>query len=231
MWLLAPHANTVLGADGPQWRYWLDARSPLVESRTWILEGKALGEGWCRYTYSSDEAELSPAGYVLRSIALDPHRCLKLMEEGTAVASTEAGPSSSILGTVSTRSAWQRVYWADFINDVLTDTVTQITWTYNGSSVTGGSVADFRFWKWQTGWRLVDFDKSHLLRSSYYRGETSATYVNSDFCWPFPKVWTYYYYNRMWGHPDGHATRSQSSDSVDECLPLHYGIESAYGTW
>ena len=44
-------------------------------------------------------------------------------------------------------------------------------------------------------------------------------------------VHTYYFYVRMWGHPNGTATRDQSSDSVDECIALHVDIESAYGQW
>lgn len=229
--LLLPNASTVLGADEPDWKYWLDSASPLVGSRTWILEGEKLAQGRCRYTYTSEEAALPEAGYVIRSIALDPDRCLKLMEEGSPTAVQDADPSAPGLAAATKRYAWQRVYWADVVNDVLTHTITQIGWTYDGSTVTTCSVRDLRYWKWETGWRLVDFDDALLLRSSSCRVETSATYVNSDFCWPFPKVWTYYHYNRMWGHPEGHATRSQSSDSVDECLPLHYGIQSGYGTY
>jgi hypothetical protein len=44
-------------------------------------------------------------------------------------------------------------------------------------------------------------------------------------------VYTHYYYVRMWGHNNGTATWSQSSDSVGECLPLHFDKITAYGAF
>lgn len=41
----------------------------------------------------------------------------------------------------------------------------------------------------------------------------------------------YYYYNRVWGHSNGTATRANSTDTVDECVPLFPGVQSAYGQW
>jgi hypothetical protein len=66
--------------------------------------------------------------------------------------------------------------------------------------------------------------------SSSLRSESWSNYSNGVFCWPLPTVYTHYYYDRIWGFPDGHATRAQSSDSVNECLPFHFDI-SAYGNW
>lgn len=53
----------------------------------------------------------------------------------------------------------------------------------------------------------------------------------ASFCWPLPTVYTHYYYVRMWGHPNGTATWSQSSDSVDECFPFHWDKLTAYGAF
>src|SRR4051794_10618988 len=61
---------------------------------------------------------------------------------------------------------------------------------------------------------------------------TTATFWNSYF-WDDPgakSVYTYDFYNRV-GHGNGTATRSQSSDSVDECVPPHVRIQSADGQW
>lgn len=33
----------------------------------------------------------------------------------------------------------------------------------------------------------------------------------------------------LWGHPNGTATWSQSSDSIDECFPFHTEKVSGYG--
>jgi hypothetical protein len=35
----------------------------------------------------------------------------------------------------------------------------------------------------------------------------------------------------MWGHKDGTATRSQSSDSIDECFMFHWDKITAYGAF
>jgi hypothetical protein len=135
--------------------------------------------------------------------------------------------------TTSTRAAYQRVVWYDFINLWLTYDVTDIEWTYNGETVSSGSVSRYYDKRTETGWQYLSGGKSGSLASdhSYYRGDTWSSFKNSTFCWPLPTVYTYYYYNRVWGHRDGHATRSQSSDSVDECLPFHFQVYSAYGHW
>jgi hypothetical protein len=60
--------------------------------------------------------------------------------------------------------------------------------------------------------------------------------VDGPFCCPLPaaprriasRPDIYYYYNRVWGHPDGTAAIAQSSDSVDECLILHNNVYSGY---
>lgn len=35
----------------------------------------------------------------------------------------------------------------------------------------------------------------------------------------------------FWGHPNGTATRSHSSDTIDECIRLNVEIYSAYGQY
>ncbi|MDA8203284.1 MAG: hypothetical protein M0Z49_11095 [Chloroflexi bacterium] len=138
-----------------------------------------------------------------------------------------------VYGIASTQGAWQRVVWKDVAGLLVNADLTQINWTYNGSTVSAGSTTGGWFWNTATQWQLGAHSVSNLYGpgSSYYRGHSEAVFSNSYFCRPLPTVYTYYYYNRVWGHPNGTATRSQSSDSIDECLPLHYDIESAYGQW
>src|SRR5581483_12110941 len=56
------------------------ALPPLTDSRTWILQGTRLAGGGCRYQYTTEVREIPAAGWTLRSIALDPVGCRKLME-------------------------------------------------------------------------------------------------------------------------------------------------------
>src|SRR4051794_12749286 len=67
---------------------------------------------------------------------------------------------------------------------------------------------------------------------SSYRGPRPRPSGTAYF-WDDPgakSVYTYDFYNRV-GHGNGTATRSQSSDSVDECVPPHVRIQSADGQW
>ena len=129
-------------------------------------------------------------------------------------------PSTAAVAVASTKGAWQRVIWRDPVGILTTADVTQINWTYNGTTVSGGGTTGA--WQLNTAskWQLTAKSLTQLYGpgSSYYRGQSTATFYNDFFCDPFPPVHTYYYYNRMWGHPNGTATRSQSSDSVDECI-------------
>jgi hypothetical protein len=222
--------------------------APLLNSHRWILQGEHLSNGACRYRYPTESADLPTDGWVLRSIAIDMSKCRKLIEEGTpTTVRSDAGSGIALKSlainegattpwganlTASTQGAWQKVSWRDFFGLLLNADITQINWTYNGSTVSGGTTVAGWQWNYATQWQLGTHGANYLYGpgSSYYRGDSWATFSNSYFC-PAPTVHTYYYNNRVWGHPDGHATRSQSSDSVDECLPLHIYIESAYGQW
>ena len=48
---------------------------------------------------------------------------------------------------------------------------------------------------------------------------------------PGTTVYTYYYYNRVWGHYNGTSTRAESSNSVNECLPFFPWVQAGYGTY
>jgi hypothetical protein len=216
---------------------------PLSRARTWLLQGQRLANGGCRYRYPTAVEILPPTGWVSRSIAIDMDSCKKLFEEGVPVAVTHddaelvtgavAPAPSPVIALASTKGAWQRVVWRDLPGLLTTADMTQINWTYNGTTVSAGTTSAAWQFNTATKWRLTASSGSQLYGpgSSYYRGQTTATFANSFFCAPLPTVYTYYFHNRVWGHPNGTATRSQSSDSVDECLPLHVDVESAYGQW
>jgi hypothetical protein len=235
--------SNVFAASGYKFVGWREL-PPLQNSERWVLQGKKLPSGACRYSYESDVEELPESGWEIRSIAIDMEHCAKVMEEGVptftrrpvldgqteTLASAEGGGFAAL---ASTRGAWQQVTWYDIIGLWLTYDATQIHWTYNGSTVWAGSVDWHMGWRTGTGWKNIFVAKSGSYGSgnSFYKGETWSSFKNDVFCWPFPTVYTYYYFNRMWGYADGHATRTQSSDSVDECLPFHMDIVSEYGEW
>lgn len=231
----------VLGVD-PTASYdfedWISGPS-LADNRYWILTGMRLANGACRYHYSEPETTLPATGWEVRSVAIDMKQCAKLMEEGTpttrpsapspTISSHQPGGAAALASTAY--YAWQQVAWKDVIGLVVNYDVTQIGWVSDGSTVTGGAVSPFFYGNGFTGWHLVSYQVKHTYPANHssYMGNTISTFVNTTFCFPLPTVWTYYYYNKVWGFPDGHATRSQNSDSVDECLPLHFDIYSAYG--
>ena len=171
--------------------------------------------------------------------------CRKLMEEGTPTSfATDGAGIASIISviddsaapaqalTTSTQDAWQRVIWRDLAGLLLNADLTQITWNYNGSSVSGGVTVGGWSWNTATRWQLTAHGGSDLYGpgASYYFGRTTSTFSNTFFCGG-NLVQTFYYNNDMWGHPNGTATRSQNSDTVNECLPVHIDIQSAYGKW
>lgn len=177
-------------------------------------------------------------------------KCAKLIEEGVPTYLPETPKGSTVLqiggetsspdagggqqmALASTRAAWQKVEWFDPLGLSVNSDTTEIEWTYNGSNVTSGQVTGWVTWKTSTNWQMVYAYHEGYLHSAgdFYRGNTWSKFKNDWFCWPAPTVYTYYYYNRMWGHPNGTATRSQSSDSIDECLRFHFEVYSAYGQY
>lgn len=56
----------------------------------------------------------------------------------------------------------------------------------------------------------------------------SGPNLRRRFCVGLPTTYIYYYYNRVWGHANGTATRAQSSDSIDECIILHSNVFAGY---
>lgn len=131
----------------------------------------------------------------------------------------------------STRGAFQIVSWLDIASLKTSWDLTQIRWTYNGSSVLSGNTEGRWWWLTSTGWTLVA--NSNVITQRFesdgaFRGQTKATMRNSWFCQPLPTSYTYYFYNRVYGHANGTATISQSSDAVQDCLPLHVDIVTGY---
>ena len=224
---------------------------PLQDPRTWVLRGKKLEDGSCRYRYDFGEREVPPGGWVIRSIAVDMSNCTKVMEEGSpvtilspemilngAVSATSqslatltmAGGGAQTLAASSTRGAWQIVSWLDLASAPTSRTKTQIRWTYNGTAVLSGNASGTWWFLDFTGWRLAFKDLTQKFEADgSFRGQTRATYENGTFCGSSnPMVFTFINHNRVWGHKNGTATIAQSSDTVNDCLPLHVDITTGY---
>lgn len=232
-------------------QHWRTDLAPLANAQTWIVQGRMLGNGACRYRNTNTEKEVPAGGWVERTVALDPIRCRKLVEAGNPTepsqrTTDQSASSSSVsspaltsdpapeqeLSILSTQSAWIRSSWLDVANLHVNDDVTQVNWTSNGTTVSNGSSNGYFSWLQATGWqKLADSNTSTYGPGySYIQGETTSSFGNATFCpWPLPDVFTYYFYVRMWGHPNGTATWSQSSDSIDECFPFHTEKVSGYG--
>lgn len=245
--LLASAAlSSASAADPGTFEFVRDAVPPLRNSQTWVLTGKKLADGGCQYRYPmAGETAIPADGWALRVIAVDMSRCRKLMEEGTptqlpdasglvAVSDTIGGSegTSVTAAAASTKGAWLFLGYRDIANLLLTADVTQINWTYNGSTVSGGSATGV--WKLftPTNWQLDSKSLTQLYGpgNSYYRGQTTST-MSNDICPGDQLTYTKYFYNRVWGHPNGTATRSYSTDAVNECLPFFLDMQSGYGQY
>ena len=204
----------------------------LAETRTWDLQGEKLKGGGCRYVDEEEVQEIPEEGWARITIAVDPTKCRKRMQEGTPTDSNEfrkaagidAAPEQSLLA--SRRGAWQAVLFYDIANLHLTTQSTQIYWTYNGSTVSNGTTTAgcVRNYTW---WTIDYCTPSQSYPAGTYRGQSVARF-HSNFCVGLPTTYIYQYYNRVWGHPNGTATRSQSSDSNDECIILHSAVFAGY---
>ncbi len=121
------------------------------------------------------------------------------------------------------------VSWLDIFSLATTRDLTQINWTYNGTSVLSGNTSGW-FWHVNTGWSLTFSEITQRFESNgAFRGQTRSTFRNPVFCGALqPVVYTYYYHNRVYGHANGTATIAQSSDTFNDCIPLHVDVTKGY---
>jgi hypothetical protein len=155
-----------------------------------------------------------------------------LEEKTDTVAGGEGVATAGTTTVASTQSAYIQVIYRDLASLLVTADTTQIYWSYNGSTVSGGSTVGYWQWNYATNWVLDSSGGSDLYGSgsSYYRGETWSNFHNTDFCGSnLPTVYVHYFYVRMWGHPNGTATWSQSSTSDDECITFYIDFKPGYG--
>lgn len=230
---VAAHAESSMSDGSPQ-SEWVAAASPiltLANSVTWIVQGQRLPSGTCGYTYVDPPATIPVGGWVRQTIADDESSCQQMMQSGNP---TDQAAFLAVAGmsgqtpqpSLSRRGAWQSVIFFDLFGIQLTVDATQIYWSYNGSTVSSGTTTG-TCTPSQSWWYLNYCNHSGSYPTGSYEGQSSSAF-HSLFCAPLPTTYIYYYYNRVWGHPDGTAAIAQSSDAVDECLVLHNNIYTGY---
>jgi hypothetical protein len=211
-------------------------------SHTFQLRGTRNADGSCHYDYPTLSVPAGQTVWEARDIAIDPVKCIKLLEEGRPTATTadvagdgkltanadQAGVSSiAALATSGVASGYHWVWWEDVLGIKLTQDKTYISWNYDGHCAGSGSTSGE--WTWSTGlhWEIVSYSANEYESCSYYRGESKSKFRDSWFCAPLPTVYTYYYSVRAFGYEDGTIYGTRSTDSVDECAPLwmHYQIK------
>jgi hypothetical protein len=112
---------------------------------------------------------------------------------------------------------------------VIQDVTRVRPWSYNGP--TRVLVPTARNWRTCTRTRIAStVTAAYQSGNASILGTTKADF-KSTFCAPFRRPIPTYYYVRMWGHNNGTATWSQSSDSIDECFPFHWEKITAYGAF
>jgi len=218
--------------------------APFQQSKVYTVAGRRTSEG-CVY---ADEALDVPAGvdrWQIRDLAIDPKRCIKLVEEGiptedelpadgysSLVQSIAAEPDKTGaeggVGIASVASGYAHAWFVDGPGYMVTSDTTYISWIYSGGCVTSGNASVGWEWRSGTGWRLVSGSNGATANQtcSRYFAVSWATMTNSSFvlC-PWATFKTYYYHVRAYGWSDGHGTGSRTTYLVeDDSCPLHlYG--------
>jgi hypothetical protein len=220
--------------------------APLADAATYVLTGAALDEGGCIYEYPAKD-RTHVGLWELRVLGIDPHACRQLIEEGVPTkretqpegegyAFSQAGAgqsatdslSSSALVASGTRTVFLDVTWLDPIGIAVNSDETDLTWSWNGSCVSNGSVVGRWNWFWPDGWSRESWFVNQLHYCSYWRGSSGSVFKNSIFC-AGQTTWAYYDWVRVAGWYDGTYTPTWSSHVAGGCTSLlhmrvQYGV-------
>ena len=158
-WILVVSTSWTVASDSEPstagFSHFRSGMAPLMNSHRWILQGKKLANGACRFETVDGEMEIPLSGWEERTIALDPGGCRKLMEAGTptdltsaspkgtessasvAAPSPASAPSAPGAAVLTTTTAYIRIFWMDPASIKVNQDVTQVHWSSNGSTVSG----------------------------------------------------------------------------------------------
>lgn len=243
--VVASSPHVTIRKDGDWTRY---AHSSDLEDVDWrTYQGERTERGGCRY---SGEETATPTGDVIeeREVANNSRDCTLVTEIGTSSQDSEraddhgqegyeesseeaqptrdAGPvaEGDGFGALATYSAWHRTRYRDPVFLTVNRATTNVTWTSNGSCVTGssGQTTDY-YWLSGSGWSK---DSSSTTSSRNCSGATTISnseFVNGTFCVGGADTHTEYTPNTIKGQPSGNYHMTWSVDKSGGCdWMLHF---------
>lgn len=149
-------------------------------------------------------------------------------DEGTRVTSPAPTPTAlgdgvntetNAIALASTDSGKFRTIWEDPVKLNVNWVRDNLSYSYNGSTVSWISGDDERWWLSGTGW----WEQDHSINSYYGSGNTSVTvstdshFMNQTFCVANPTTEVFYNGNKITGHKDGSITVGVDTNATGGC--------------
>lgn len=222
-----------------EWIVW-DFREPLPDASIVTFEGFKSTAGDCRYAVGrlSDGSTIPGHFRIYREIAHNATKChlrfavanlsLERLEEfvptdGRQLSTTTEQPTiSSKVGEVgvqssTTSSAWFKSVWEDPIQLDVNSVQVNLTWTWNGSTVTSSS-GHVVTWGWYTptGWYRDSYSSSAARYANYAMTRGSGFFKNWAWGDDSLLTWTSHDQTTIYGYANG---------SIGMFAPLRKGGE------
>jgi hypothetical protein len=216
---------------------------PLAKASTYEVLGVRTEVG-CQFEFPFVIRHPGDPHLVQRVIGIDRSRSAYLIEEGEATdfragkvagyftesihdavnfSGVAEGPES-VCPPHSTGAA-QRIVYGDILGIEVNSDETDISWSYNCSTVYNTRASGYFTWLIATGWSKESSSAQRFNPQSYYfYGKTASTFRNSLFCAP-SVVWVWYYSNIVYGYSDGSTGYSSSFDDYSSCAPLFPAVQ------
>lgn len=217
-WLaLVPIAASAASGGGGPWTYSANL-DVLGNPSTYQVQGTADASGACHIPVTGS---LSPGSAPVEQqvTAIQYGTCKAMVEEGTpqspnsgasSTGSSTSGTQAS-LGTSPTGAApaiseegWVHGWYTDPLGIDVTGSVDYVSWTGNGTCVTGGGAGHNLGWDGGTGWAVQSNSTSSGYDCSDIWSQNITTFVNHVFCGVTD--WTYFDPDWAHGHPAGNLT-------------------------
>jgi hypothetical protein len=211
---------------------------PLVDPLTLDIQGQRVGPDRCQYTST---LELAPGEPAVREdvITVDDASCTMRVQRGVPADLAEAAPepgmseqSGSAVAkergafvrarTLATHShGYHKSYYEDPVQLDVNSVRNDVDWTWNGSSVSGGSCSYHYGWLSGSGWGLKEnnFFCRYENSQTQVRSSSYAHFKNGIFC-AFIDTHTYYDRNNAYGKSNGNLVGTISASKSGGCTGL-----------
>lgn len=150
--------------------------------------------------------------------------------DGTPANTTSTGTPISVNPNTSTGYAPLHLIWSDRVGIYVVEVHDNLTWLYNGVTVSISNINDSDRWEWQSGWNRSQYqtssgyDYSSGLPVDAY-DTTTSSYWNGGFCGG-ATTYIFVYYNTAVGYKDG--SRAMSINTTTAGCP---GALYSWGQW